>query len=298
MNTTNNGINLTKYPLQSRQSSSYQSLIKNARIQLLTTGCATFPQFFTKQAILSSSKEAANAATTAFACDNQHNAFQLSGKDYSYDAKHPRNTFMRTRVASQAYDELDRQGCLYQLYNNDSFLKFVQEVTDQQELHRLADPLGACTVNIFKPGWYHAWHFDESEFTTTLCLQQSENGGEFEYTSPLRNDQSIDKCSSAVSAILNTHSEYNTSVPSTTETTDETTDETSETAVPVVDTKISDFQPGTLQIFAGRYSFHRVKEIPITATKDRLVAVLCFSTEPNVVNSAEVQQMFWGRSSL
>jgi len=66
------------------------------------------------------------------------------------------------------------------------------------------------------------------------------------------------------------------------------------TILPPVHT--SDFQPGTLQIFAGRYSFHRVKSIPLTSKGDRLVAVLCFSREQNVVNSTEVQKMFWGRT--
>ena len=54
---------------------------------------------------------------------------------------------------------------------------------------------------------------------------------------------------------------------------------------------------GTLQIFAGRYSLHHVRRVPETATTDRLVAVLCFATEPGVINSPSVQQMFWGRTA-
>jgi hypothetical protein len=52
-----------------------------------------------------------------------------------------------------AYDEMSREGPLYRLYNDDRFVSFVAAVTSKEEMHRLADPLGACTVNIFKPGW-------------------------------------------------------------------------------------------------------------------------------------------------
>jgi hypothetical protein len=51
---------------------------------------------------------------------------------------------------------------------------------------------------------------------------------------------------------------------------------------------------GALQIFAGRYSLHRVS--PIAGKTPRLVGVFCFSKEAGFVNSPSVQQMFWGRT--
>ena len=54
------------------------------------------------------------------------------------------------------------------------------------------------------------------------------------------------------------------------------------------------FAPGTLQIFGGRYCLHRVTKTE--GARDRLVGVLCFASEPGVVNSPQVQKMFWGRS--
>jgi len=38
------------------------------------------------------------------------------------------------------------------------------------------DPIGACTINVFREGWHHAWHFDEAEFTVTLSLQAADEG--------------------------------------------------------------------------------------------------------------------------
>ena len=40
-----------------------------------------------------------------------------------------------------------------------------------------------------------------------------------------------------------------------------------------------------------------MNKIPEECTRDRLVAVLCFACEPNVVIDPDVQEMFWGRSS-
>ena len=56
-----------------------------------------------------------------------------------------------------------------------------------------------------------------------------------------------------------------------------------------------EFEPGTLSIFQGNQCLHRVTKC--SGPIDRLVAVLCFHTRQGVRNSANVQKMFWGRSS-
>ena len=56
-----------------------------------------------------------------------------------------------------------------------------------------------------------------------------------------------------------------------------------------------DFAPGTLSIFSGSKSLHRVTRV--LGPSARLVAVLTFASEPDFCNSPEVQRMFWGRSS-
>ena len=53
--------------------------------------------------------------------------------------------------------------------------------------------------------------------------------------------------------------------------------------------------PGTLILFAGYYSIHRVT--PVVGKKTRYLATLCFKDEPGVSNSSEVQQLFYGRTA-
>ena len=41
---------------------------------------------------------------------------------------------------------------------------------------------------MFKHTWQHAWHFDESEYSTTLMIQKPEKGGIFQYSEKIRNN--------------------------------------------------------------------------------------------------------------
>ncbi|MDP6167400.1 MAG: hypothetical protein QGF54_01655, partial [Candidatus Marinimicrobia bacterium] len=54
-----------------------------------------------------------------------------------------------------------------------------------------------------------------------------------------------------------------------------------------------DVEPGDLLIFAGFYSLHRVT--PVKGGKMRYVGTLCYKDKPNVMNSPEVQKLFYGR---
>ena len=56
------------------------------------------------------------------------------------------------QVASLAYDNISHGNNLRKLYNNDNFRRFLRRILDLPVLYRLADPLGACSINIFKPG--------------------------------------------------------------------------------------------------------------------------------------------------
>ena len=281
-------INTKAYPIDQPDSDAFAELVRGAQSALKSTGCASFPGFWKPQAVSQAVASALESVDDAFETDSTHNAYQIPGADSSFSDTHPRNVFMRTRVASTAYDELPKDGPLHQLYNSEEFTSFVAAVVgkNENEFFRLADPLGACSINIFRPGWHHAWHFDESEFTTTLCLQQSEEGGEFEFTPALRHSTD-DLAAAQVAEILNHNSPYKV---------DEEVDNAYSPTTSIPITKAS-FEPGTLQIFAGRYSLHHVKRIPEYCKKDRLVAVLCFAETAGYTNSKDVQEMFWGRSA-
>ena len=260
-------------------------MIEVAQQSLHETGVASFPGFLTAEALQLTAAEAEEASPASFITDNKHNAWQLPYNE-SLPNSHLHNLFMRTRVASVAFDQIGPT--LRALYEPDALLDFISAVT-QRTLYRLADPLGACSINVFRDGWEHAWHFDESEYTVTLSLQQAEEGGAFLFTPPIRRNQKTPALES-VASVLRAQTNFAFDLPASQQMQKGEGD--THEKIPV---RTAPFQPGTLQVFAGRYSLHAVT--PTSGPRERLVAVLCFATEPHVRNSAAVQKMFWGRSA-
>ena len=270
-------VNTNRYPIGSGTKAKW---LDAARASLAATGVASFPAFLTPEATASARAEAAAASGGAFVTDSAHNAWQ-SERDEAYADDHVRNLFMPTRVASIAYDQIG--DTMRAIYEDEAILGFLSTLLERP-LHRLADPLGACSINVFRSGWSHAFHFDEAEYTVTLSLQQAVRGGDFVFTPPIRSSDT-QLADDEVASILRAQTSFRPALPPP------PADAAADAAIPV---NTAPFAPGTLQVFAGRYSLHAVTES--AGERERLVAVLCYAAEPGVCNSPAVQQMFWGRT--
>lgn len=257
-------VALARYPIADLASAAAQELVAQYRRQLVETGVALLRGFLTPQATAAMAAEARAAAPAAYFCDNTHNVY-LEPDDGAFPPDHPRRRRLRTIVGSVAYDLLPAGSPLRRLYNWDNLIEFVRLVLGRPALYRLADPLGALSINVFRPGGHHAWHFDETEYTTTIMLQEAEEGGYFEYMPHLRRPDGGEY--GTISRVLDG-------------------DERGVQRLP--------FTAGTLSLFAGRLSMHRVTEV--LGDRLRLVAVLAFNGKPNVTNSDAVRKLFWGRT--
>ena len=170
----------------------------------------------------------------------------------------------RTFVGSVPHDRIGDDSSLGRLYRWDPLKDFVGAVLGKPRLHRFADPLGACSINVFVDGGEHGWHFDESEFTVTLMLQAPESGGAFEYVPRIRgraDEQAI------VAKVLDGDRRHVLKLP---------------------------FTAGTLLIFGGRQTLHRVTRV--SGARPRLVPVLTYADQPGLKNSEAVRKLFWGRT--
>lgn len=257
-------VDLDRYPLHAAGSAALRELVAECREQLLTRGVATLPGLVHPAAARRMAEESEAVIDRTFYCDNRHNAY-LKPTDPAFPADHPRNRPLATQVGSIAWDLIEPNASLRRLYLWDPLVSFVGAVLDLDPFYRLADPLGACSVNVFRPGMSHAWHFDEADYTTTLMLQKPESGGDFEYVPFLRPATGEDH--DGVGRVLDG-------------------DESGVVRLP--------FEPGTLSLFHGSRSLHRVTSCH--GDRDRLVAVLCFSSRPDTVNSEAVRKLFWGRT--
>lgn len=255
-------IDLARYPIADLASDAGQALANRCRADFADSGICLLPDFVTPAARDLLARESAALVERAFFCRNSHNAY-LEPDDGSFPHDHPRRRKLETRVGSIAYDLFPEDTLLRGLYAWDPLKDFIGAVLHKPLLYRFADPLGACSVNVFRDGGQHAWHFDESEFTVTLMLQAPEAGGHFEYAAGLRGTANEE---ARVAAILEGARAGVAELP---------------------------FTPGTLLIFGGRNTLHRVTEV--SGGRPRLVPVLCYSAQPDLMNSEAVRQLFWGR---
>jgi hypothetical protein len=130
----------------------------------------------------------------------------------------------------------------------------------------MEDPMARVNVQASRDGEALNWHFDRSEFTTTILLQAPDQGGELEYRKDLRSadDPNYD----GVAAVLRGED-------------------------PQV--KKQTLKPGALNVFRGVNTLHRV--VPVAGPVERLVTIFAFFDRPGVVMTAKDQTGFYGRAT-
>ena len=152
------------------------------------------------------------------------------------------------------------------IYEWEPLPAFVARVLDKRRLFLMGDPLAKVNVLAYQPGEALNWHFDRSQFTTTLLIRAAESGGEFEYRSGLRSD--TDPNYDGVARMLKGE-----------------------------DPKVSvmALAAGTLNVFAGKNTAHRVT--PVRGARSRVVAVFSYYDNPGVTFSDTERIGFYGRAA-
>jgi hypothetical protein len=188
----------------------------------------------------------------------------LALPDESFPAGHPRRAEVRSSLAAVAYDLIGPTSLLRALYEWDVLLDTVSTMLDRRPLHRYADPFGALNVAVMADGDELGWHFDQTDFVVSIALQSAEGGGEFESATRVRDldDERYD----AVGAVLDGGRAGVTSVP---------------------------MRPGTLMLFEGRRSLHRVTQV--RGARPRYVALLAYDTTSHTDSSDLLKLVRYGR---
>jgi hypothetical protein len=256
-------VNLKQYPIADLDSVEGSRFAEQCRLEFLETGLCMLPDFITSGAQGVLTEEANSLSDKAYFCKNTHNAY-LTDDDTNLPSDDVSRRQQQTYVGSVPYDRIAENTLLRQLYRWDPLKDFIGYVLGKAEFYRFADPLGACSINVFVDGGEHGWHFDESEFTVTLMLQAPESGGTFEYVPQIRG---VADEKDIVASVLDGDRNRVVEMP---------------------------FTPGTLLIFGGNQTIHRVTRVH--GKRPRLVPVLCFSEQQDQKNSATVRKLFWGRT--
>lgn len=259
-----NYLNLDAYPLEALTTPEGQALIARCRAGLAADGMFTLDGFLRADAVASAVAEVTPIlASDAFTHSRTHNIYfkpEIPGLAADHPALRLCETVNHTICADQMEGAIVRQ-----LYEWPPFAAFLAAVMDKPVLHPMADPLAPVNVMAYHAGEALNWHFDRSEFTTTLLLQASHHGGEFVYRTDLRSDD--DPNYDGVAALLNGDDDQ---------------------------VKRLSLTAGALNVFKGKNTAHCVS--PVVGDQARIIAVFSYFERPGVVFSPEERIGFYGRA--
>ncbi len=257
-------VDLERYPVISPESDAYLAVVDEGRRQLRDRGAAELEGFVSPAGITELVRDADRLAPRAHPSGGQGTAY-LEFPDFTLPDDHPRLHFADYRVRAVAYDITPRTSPLRLLYEWDPMKDLIQAILDRGPLFRYADPFGALNLAVMSEGDLLQWHFDQTDFVVSLALQSAAAGGDFEVVPRLRraDDERYDE----VSAVLAGDRSRVETLP---------------------------MRPGTLLVFEGRHSLHRVS--PIQGSRLRHVGLLAYDTKPGTLGSDLLRQDRYGRT--
>jgi hypothetical protein len=199
----------------------------------------------------------------SFVHRRRHNIYfqpGIEGLEPDHAALREVETTNRTVCADQLDGTL-----VMELYRWPPLRRFIADVLQLPGLYVMDDHLAAVNVMSYRDGEALNWHFDRAGFTTTLLLQRPQAGGVFEFRRDLRTDD--DPRYDDVAALV-----------------------AGDDAL--VDQRAPD--PGTVTVFAGRHTAHRVTST--IGPTDRVIAVYSYAKVPGQQLTEAERLGFYGRS--
>ena len=177
-------INLERYPLHDLESKAGQDLVARCIRDLDERGMFTLQGFMRRAVIDDILPELLQKfASESFTHAREHNIY-FDDEITDVAADHPALERVETINHTLCGDQLAEP--LRQIYLWPGMTDFLARVMQKPALYPMDDPLACANVMAYYEGEGLNWHFDRSEFTTTLLLQSPRQGGEFQYRHALR----------------------------------------------------------------------------------------------------------------
>ena len=258
-------IDLERYPLDRPETPAWQDLVERAKSDLATNGMFNLEGFLRPGVADRLARELhPELGTNAFDHRRQHNVYFRKSID-GVDPTHPALKLLETVSHTICADQMGSNDLL-SIYEYPPLIRFLAASMGKPMLHAMADPLARLNVMAYRAGEALNWHFDRSEFTTTLLLQAPAAGGAFEYRTDLRSER--DPNYDGVARLLRDEDPQK---------------------------KILTLTAGTLNVFRGKNTAHRVT--PVQGDRERIVSVFSYYERPDVMFTAEERLGFYGRAA-
>ena len=240
------------------------AFVAQCRATLDSDGVLVLPAFLRADALAAVHAESVAKQDRAYFCAQNHSVY-LTPHNPAFPDDHPANRQVVSTKGCICDDEVAQESPLRILYDAPQFRDFVAGTTGQVGLHSYADTLSSINIHYAQRGQELGWHFDNSSFAITLLIQKPDAGSRFEFIKDLRDAGAGRMNYEGVDDLLEGR----------------------------VQPEVLTMDPGTLVLFRGRNSIHRVS--PNESDKTRMLAVLAYNAEPDVALSENVRMTFYGR---
>lgn len=258
-------LDLDRYPLDRPGTPAWEALVARCRADLARDGMFNLEGLVRPPALAQAIAEIRPVMETlSFTHRRRHNIYfrkEIPG----LAADHPALALCETVNHTVCADQI-MQSVPVWIYEWSHFVTFLAAAMEKEALFPARDDLARVNVMAYREGEALNWHFDRSEFTTTLLLQAPEEGGEFIYRTDLRSDD--DPNYDGVAKLLRGQDP---------------------------EVKSLALSAGTLNVFRGKNTAHKVGTVK--GGRERLIAVFSYFDRPGVVFSREDQLGFYGRAT-
>ena len=259
-------LDLERWPLDDLGGAAGQALVARCRDELRDAGMFSVDAIIRPEALKRVVAEVAPVLdAAAFTHSRDHNIYFDDEID-GLAPDHPALTRFTTVNHTICGDQIP-ESVITRIYEWQPLVDFLAAAMEKPRLYPMADALGRINVMAYLEGEQLNWHFDRVEFTTTVLLEAPRSGGEFQYRSALRSDS--DPNHDGVASLLAGQDERVQTLP---------------------------LQPGTLNVFKGKNTAHRVTAVE--GDRSRIVAVFSYYETPGFAFSDAERLGFYGRTGM
>lgn len=258
-------LDLERWPVDALDSARGRASVDRCQNELREAGMFSLDGLIRPDALQACVKEVEPLFDTAsFTHARDHNIY-FDDEIVGLEVSHPALSRLRTVNRTICGDQIPASA-IARVYEWRPLIDFLAASMEKPRLYPMADPLGRLNVMAYREGERLNWHFDRAEFTITVLLQAPLGGGEFQYRNGLRSD--TDPNYDGVARLL-------------------ADDDTLVRTLPLA--------PGTLNVFKGKNTAHRVT--PVEGDRARIVAVFSYYETPHVAFSDTERLGFYGRTA-
>ncbi len=251
-------VDLDRHPIHRPDSAPWRAMVDEVRAQLANDGAVSLTEFLRPDGVDALAAELRSLRPWVEVTTDHRDPY----------AREPRNgDGLPTSAWTAGHvtrDMLPPHSVAQRLYVAPGFKTFIAACLGRDRVFEYADPLAGLVATVLPPGGCYGWHYDTNAFVVTLSIQAPDAGGDFEYVPNLRRpgDENLD----GLCRVL--HGDR-------------------------ADVRRVSSRPGSLQLFLGRYSLHRVTQV--SGATDRLTLVLSYADRPGVIGPIERTRKVYGR---